>query len=72
MYDLTIIGNGIIGLLTAHNYIQIEPKAKIAVIGPSQKYNSATMASGAMINVIPEIDTISFGNDYFQKKFKLV
>ena len=71
MYDLTIIGNGIIGLLTAHNYIQIEPKAKIAVIGPFQKYNSATMASGAMINVMPEIDTISFGNDYFQKKIQI-
>ena len=68
MYDLTIVGNGIIGLLIANEYKKIEPKAKVALIGPATKDNSGTMASGAMINVMPEIDTMSYGDEYYQKK----
>ena len=36
MNDLTIIGNGIIGYFIAYNYLNLEPKAKINLIGPSQ------------------------------------
>ena len=71
MNDLTIIGNGIIGYFIAYNYLNLEPKAKINLIGPSTKLNSATMASGAMINVLPEIDTLAYGKDYYEQKIQI-
>ena len=71
MYDLTIIGNGIIGYFVAYNYLSIEPKAKINLIGPSTRLNSATVASGAMINVLPEIDTLTNGKDYYKQKIQI-
>jgi len=71
MNDLTIIGNGIIGYFVAYNYLKVDPKAKINLIGPSEKLNSATMASGAMINVLPEIDTLTNGQDYYKQKIQI-
>tara|TARA_A100001015_G_scaffold321341_1_gene451593 strand:- start:1943 stop:3298 length:1356 start_codon:yes stop_codon:yes gene_type:complete len=71
MHDLTIIGNGIIGYFVAYNYLNLEPKAKINLIGPSTKLNSATIASGAMINVLPEIDTLANGKDYYEQKIRI-
>lgn len=52
--DLTVIGNGVIGSLTA--LMAAKAGMKVALCGPYARPGSASLAAGAMLNVYGEID----------------
>ena len=54
-FDVLIVGNGIVGSLTAVMINKNLPKIKIGLIGPSNRPGSASVAAGAMLNVFGEI-----------------
>jgi glycine/D-amino acid oxidase-like deaminating enzyme len=56
MYDVAIIGNGVIGLLTALKLLEIQRQIRIVVIGPNGHTHSASLAAGAMHAVYCEIE----------------
>ncbi len=61
-YDVAILGNGCLGLGLAYELRKRESRLKIAVVGPSARMGSATLAAGAMINVWAEIALGQFEN----------
>ena len=61
--DLSIVGNGILGLMTAFELTNKEPNLKIAVIGPADRKGGASQASGAMLGCFGEITDQTFVND---------
>ncbi len=56
IYDFCIIGNGILGSTLAWKLSEKLKNNNIAIIGPKNKFGSASVASGAMINVFAEIE----------------
>ena len=66
-YEVTIIGNGIIGTLTAYNL----KKKNVCLLGPSKRPGSASLASGAMLNVFGEVDYDTSTNNYLEQKIKV-
>ena len=71
IYDITIIGNGVLGSTLALELTKINKNIKIALIGPKNKFGSASVASGAMINVFAEIENNFLDNKYLTKRFEL-
>ena len=67
--DLSIVGNGILGLMTAFELTNKDPNLKIAVIGPSDRKGGASQASGAMLGCFGEITDQTFFNDQAEKRF---
>ena len=67
--DLSIVGNGILGLMTAFELTNKEPNLKIAVIGPADRKGGASQASGAMLGCFGEITDQTFFNDQAEKRF---
>ncbi|MPY63914.1 NAD(P)/FAD-dependent oxidoreductase [Streptomyces spongiae] len=55
-YDIVIAGNGILGCATALELIRNDNSLRIAVIGPKQRIGGATIAAGAMLNCITEVN----------------
>ena len=55
-YDIVIAGNGILGCTTALELIRRDSNLRIAVIGPEQRTGGATVAAGAMLNCIAEVN----------------
>ena len=70
-YDVIILGNGILGYSTAFSLIQGNSALKIALIGPSNKLGSASMAAGAMIVSFSELEKGSLKSEYSKLKFDL-
>ena len=68
-FDIAIIGNGIIGTMLAFKLIN--SKKKICIIGSSNRKGSASVASGAMLNVFGEIDYGKKNDNYINKKIKI-
>ena len=56
IYDVVIIGNGILGTTLSLELEKLDKNLKVCIIGPSSKFGSASVASGAMINVFAEIE----------------
>jgi len=54
-YDVIVIGNGAVGSALAYELRRRDPKARIAIIGPSARKGGATVTAGAMINVWAEM-----------------
>ena len=71
IYDITIIGNGVLGTTLALELAKRDKNLKIAIIGPKDKFGSASVASGAMINVFAEIENNFLDNKYLVKRFDL-
>ena len=69
--DLSIVGNGILGLMTAFELTNKDPNLKIAVIGPSDQKGGASQASGAMLGCFGEITDQTFFNDQAEKRFMM-
>ena len=69
--DLSIVGNGILGLMTAFELTNRDPNLKIAVIGPSDQKGGASQASGAMLGCFGEITDQTFFNDQAEKRFMI-
>ncbi|WP_032113177.1 NAD(P)/FAD-dependent oxidoreductase [Candidatus Paracaedibacter symbiosus] len=70
-YDITIIGNGILGLSTALSLAFLDPSLKIGVVGPENKEGGASVAAGAMLNAFAEITSTSLKSYAGQEKFNL-
>ena len=69
IFNNAIIGNGIIGTMIAY---QLSKKNKNSIlIGPKNREGSASIASGAMLNVFGEIDYDKSSDDYLEKKLKI-
>ena len=68
-FDLSIVGNGILGLMTAFELTNKDPSLKIAVIGPAGQKGGASQASGAMLGCFGEITDQTFFNDQAEKRF---
>ena len=69
--DLSIVGNGILGLMTAFELTNKDPSLKIVVIGPSDQKGGASQASGAMLGCFGEITDQTFVNDQAEKRFMM-
>lgn len=65
--DLTVMGNGIIGSLTA--LLAARCGMKVALCGPLSRPGAASTAAGAMLNVYGEIDGRL--DDYTERKLKI-
>ncbi len=57
-FDFAVVGNGSVGCLTALELEKTFPNATIALIGPSHRPQSASLAAGAMANVYAEIESV--------------
>lgn len=66
-YDVAVIGNGIIGTLTAIKVA--ESGISVAMVGPASRPGSASMAAGAMLNVLGEVDGAL--DDYMRRKIDI-
>ena len=71
IYDIIIIGNGILGTTLAWELSRQQKNIKIAVVGPKNKFGSGSKASGAMINVFAEIESDFMSNIFLKKKFEI-
>ena len=69
IYDVVIVGNGIIGSLLVKSLLK--KKIKTCLVGPSNRKGSATLAAGAMINVFGELDFWEKDTIYQKQKILL-
>jgi len=67
IYDIAIIGNGIIGTLAAFELKKKNSLVKICLIGPENRNFSATTAAGAMNAVYGEVEE-NFDNSIHAKR----
>ena len=67
-FEIAIVGNGIIGTLLAYN---LRKNKNICLIGPSERFGSASIAAGAMLNVFGEIDYDKSSDNYLEQKIKI-
>ena len=56
IYDFIIVGNGILGSSLAWKLAEKLPDIKICILGPKERFGSASLASGAMLNVFAELE----------------
>ena len=68
IFEVAIIGNGIIGTLLAYN---LKKNKNICLIGETKRPGSASTASGAMLNVFGEVDYDKATDDYLAQKIKI-
>jgi len=66
IYDISIVGDGVVGCLTTLHLSDNYPKKKILFFSPN-KFGGASRAAGAMLNVFGEVD-YGFEFDDYQKK----
>ena len=71
VYDLLIIGNGALGNAVAFVLCARAPDLRLALIGPSTRPGSATMAAGAMLNVFGEVEAGGLAHPLQRMKFAL-
>ena len=69
--DLSIVGNGILGLMTAYELTNRNPELKVAIIGPADRKGGASQAAGAMLGCFGEITDQTFVNDEATKRFMM-
>lgn len=71
IYDICVIGNGVLGSTLALELNKLDTNLKILILGPENKFGSASVASGAMLNVFAEIENNFLDNKYLTKRFDL-
>jgi glycine oxidase len=70
-YDIIIIGNGSIGILSAFLLKIKHPKKKIAILGKQNFAYAASMAAGAMHNVYCEVESNFYQSTLEQSNFEM-
>ncbi|MBY0341450.1 MAG: FAD-dependent oxidoreductase, partial [Rhodocyclaceae bacterium] len=68
---VAILGNGILGLMTARAWLQAEPGVEIVVVGHAERRGSATRAAAAMLNSFAELEHDSLGTPLDRFKFDI-
>jgi glycine oxidase len=71
IYDVSIVGNGILASTLAFRLIQQNPSLKICLIGPENRAGSASRASAAMLNAWCELAPGHLEDPLFKKRFHL-
>lgn len=71
MYDIVIVGNGIIGYSLAFCLKLHDTTLRIAVIGPDNHLNGATTAAGAMLGHYGEVTDATFQTYFATAKFEM-
>ena len=71
VFDIAIIGNGIVGTMTTFLISKKFKDKKIAFISPSNREGCASVAAGAMLNVFAEVDYGIVKDDYQERKIHL-
>lgn len=67
--QIVIVGDGAIGLVTAHQLLSDFPDAKIFLVAPSPRVGCASLAAAAMFNSFAEVDTSTFSSPIERKKW---
>ena len=68
VFDIAIVGGGIVALSTAWEFARRDPKARIALVSPFVNTGSASRASGAMLSAYGETTRFSFASEAGQTK----
>lgn len=68
---IAILGNGILGLMTARAWQQAEPGVELVIVGHAHRPGSATRAAAAMLNSFTELEGDSLGTPIDRFKFEL-
>lgn len=68
---IAILGNGILGLMTARAWLQAEPDVELVIVGKAERPGSATRAAAAMLNSFAELEHDSLGTPLDRFKFDL-
>ncbi len=69
MKKIVVVGNGSIGMLTAIMVKQVNPKYQVTVIGPQDRHGAASLAAGAMANVLAEVEVSYTGSEALTNRF---
>jgi glycine/D-amino acid oxidase-like deaminating enzyme len=64
-----IVGNGILGLMTAYRLISRDLAASAWIIGPQDRKGCASLAAAAMFNSFCEVDPGTLSNEYETARF---
>lgn len=67
---VVVVGNGILGLMTAYSLVEMDPSVQIAIVGPELRPGCATLAAAAMFNSFCEVDAGTFKNKWELLKFE--
>ncbi len=70
VFDIIIIGNGILGLSTAYALIQQNKQLSIAIVGPMSRPGCASTAAGAMLGCFGEVTKYTYQSSYALKKLE--
>lgn len=68
---IAILGNGILGLMTARAWLNVDPDVELVVVGPAHRPGSATRAAAAMLNSFTELEGDSLSTPLDRFKFDL-
>jgi glycine/D-amino acid oxidase-like deaminating enzyme len=68
---VAILGNGILGMMTARAWLQADPGVEVVVVGRAERHGSATRAAAAMLNSFAELEHDSLGTPLDRFKFDL-
>lgn len=67
--ETVIVGNGILGLMTAYRLISRDRSQKISIVGPRDRKGCASLAAAAMLNSFCEIESGTLANQVEAEKF---
>jgi len=70
LFDIIIVGDGILGYSTALSILEKSPELKLAIIG-NQSLNAASIGAGAMLSCFAEVTHTTFSNKYSVTKFEM-
>ncbi|MFT3752550.1 MAG: FAD-dependent oxidoreductase [Paludibacter sp.] len=68
---IAILGNSILGLMTARAWLLAQPGVQLTIVGRSHRPGSASMAAAAMLNSFAELEHDSLGTELDRFKFDL-
>lgn len=71
MYDVIVVGDGVIALSIAVAIKSADPTVNIAIMGSGDHQHAATMAAGAMLNCFGELEHGILQNETLKYKFEL-
>mgnify|MGYP006135366869 CR=1 FL=1 len=71
-FDIIIVGNGILGLTLANEITSLDKGVSVALVGPKDRMNSASKASGAMLAAYGEIEEDSLSYKPYKDRFKII
>ena len=71
-FDVIIIGNGSLACSIAFEMNNLKPNTKICLMGPKNREGSASLASGAMLNIFAELEYDTLNTKIGKKKFEML